>query len=365
MCLPALDALKRLYPEAGITVLAKPVVMPIFENNPVVEHIIEYKSDSEHSGLGGRMRLARELRALKYNMAVLFQNAFDAALIARMARIPIRAGYARDLRGPLLTHPVEVTEEIKARHQVFYYLNIIESLGLGPMTEPPEAHLYVTEEEDTWVDGFYKDAALAGEILIGVSPGASYGDAKKWPAKNFAFVLNHFAKELGALPVLFGGPGDVETSRAVSSDVTVKDLNVTSRLSLRQFMALLPRLAVFITNDSGAMHIASALGVPTVAIFGSTEPRSTGPLNKNSIVLKTPIECSPCFERTCRYKHYDCLKNITPEAVIEAALKLMKDEVISKKETSNNETLNIETLNKDKKSLKSSEAENKLSEVRV
>ncbi len=328
MCLPALEALTALYPEATVTVLARAVVMPVFENNPVVAEIIEYKSTGEHKGLGGRRRLARDLKSRGFNMAVLFQNAFDAALIARMARIPIRVGYARDLRSRLLTHPIEVTEEIKARHQVFYYLNLVEALGLPKESTPPAARLYVSVEETAWVDGFSKDAALGTDTLIGVAAGASYGDAKKWPAENFAAVLNHFARELGALPVLFGGPGDIETSRAVSAKVTVKDLNVTSRLSLRQFMALLPRVSVFITNDSGAMHIASALGVPTVAIFGSTEPKSTGPLSKNSVVLRVPMECSPCFERTCQLKEkqrqYSCLTSITPETVVEAAYKLMK-----------------------------------------
>ncbi|MBE9527600.1 MAG: lipopolysaccharide heptosyltransferase II [Proteobacteria bacterium] len=323
MALPALEALATLYPEATISVLAKAVVMPIFENNPAVAEIIEYKREGEHKGLGGRRRLARELRERGFNMAVLFQNAFDAAFIVRLARIPIRVGYARDFRSRLLTHPIEVTDEITARHQVFYYLHLVETLGLPPVSTPPLARLYVSEEEHAWVDGFSKDAALGTETLIGVAPGASYGPAKEWPAENFAAVLNYFAKKQNALPVLFGGPGDVETSRAVSKAVTVKDLNVTSRLSLRQFMALLPRVGVFITNDSGAMHIASALGVPTVAIFGSTEPKSTGPLSKNSIVLRVPLECSPCFERTCSLKHYNCLREITPEAVIEAAEKLM------------------------------------------
>jgi heptosyltransferase-2 len=323
MALPALEALATLYPEATISVLAKAVVVPIFENNPVVTEIIEYRHKTDHKGLGGRLRLARELRARGFNMAVLFQNAFDAAFIACLARIPIRVGYARDMRARLLTHPIEVTDEITERHQVFYYLHLVESLGLPPLETPPEARLYVSKEESAWADGFSKDATLGAETLIGVAAGASYGPAKMWPTENFAAVLNHFAAKENALPVLFGGPGDVETSRSVSGKVTVKDLNVTSRLSLRQFMALLPRVAVFITNDSGAMHIASALGVPTVAIFGSTEPRSTGPLNKNSIVLRVPMECSPCFKRTCSLKHYNCLKEITPEAVIEAAEGLM------------------------------------------
>jgi len=147
MSLPALETLKGLYPSAQIYVLAKTRVMPVFENNPSVAGIIEY--GREHGGFTGRLKLSGELKKHRFDLAVLFQNAFDAALISFLSRIPERAGYARDLRSGLLTRAIPVTEEIKKRHQVYYYLNIVEKLGGRPPSRITPG-LHISREEDLW-----------------------------------------------------------------------------------------------------------------------------------------------------------------------------------------------------------------------
>ncbi len=315
MCLPALECLSALYPSARITVLTKGRAVPVFENLPHVSSIVEYDDKGEHSGLGGRLRLRGELKKKGFDLAVLFQNAFDAAFLSYISGIPERVGYATDLRSGLLTRAVPVTDGIKKKHQVYYYTNIIKELG-GDCV-PASPRVYVSKQESDWADGFIRENGLEGALMAGSAPGASYGPAKRWPGENFAVVLEHLARAHKMVPMIFGGPEDTGTCREVSRRMRGKYHDLSGRVTLRQFMALLSRQSVFITNDSGPMHLSAALRVPTVAIFGSTDPVLTGPMGDEIKVVSNSVPCSPCFERTCKFKHYDCLA-IEPAEVIKA-----------------------------------------------
>lgn len=322
MCLPAIEALKSLYPDSEITVLTKTRAVPVFLNNPHVVDIMEYDDKERHRGLKGRFRLRAEIKKRGFGLAVLFQNAFDAAFVSYISGIPERAGYARDFRSRLLTKPVPLTDEIKKRHQVFYYLNIIKALG-GTVPSDPAPRLYLSKEEVSWADGFISENGLAGAFLSGAAPGASYGPAKRWAPEGFAEVLNRFNNERGAASLIFGGPEDAPSCAEVSGKVRGKVIDLSGRITLRQAMALLKRLDIFITNDSGPMHIAAALGVPTVAVFGSTDARLTGPVGPHAKAVSNKAECSPCFERTCGLGHYKCF-DIGSAEVFEAAKSLLK-----------------------------------------
>lgn len=325
MCLPAMESLKALFPSSEITVLTRSRSIPVFKNNPCVKDIIEHDGNGRHKGIGGRLRLARELKDRGFDLAVLFQNAFDAAFVSFAAGIPERAGYARDLRSGFLTKAIRVTDEIKKKHQVFYYLNIVENLGGSASSCVPR--IYLSDDESAWADEFIKKNGLAGECLVGAAPAASYGPAKRWGAGNFAGVLTMLSESFGGVTMIFGGKEDAELCAEVSAGLKHRHLNVAGIFDLRQFMAILTRLKVFITNDSGPMHISAALDVPTVAIFGSTDPGLTGPLSERSRVLIKKTECSPCFERSCRYGHYKCLRAISTGEVFRATQGLMKSGV--------------------------------------
>ena len=323
MSLPALEETKRLFPDANITVLAKPRVAPIFENNPAVSDIFIYDSLGAHKGLNGRMRLAGVLRERGFTLAVLFQNAFEAALIAFLAKIPRRVGYARDLRSVFLTDPVEVTAEIKKVHQVFYYLNIIKALG-GADVLDPLPNITLTRNEEERADNFLKGLGIEeGTPIVGASPGASYGPAKRWSPGNFAYVLDAVSNTTGAAVLIFGSKEDIEIARELSAALSVEHHNLAGKTSLREFMAIAKRLELFLTNDSGPMHIGAALGIPTLAVFGSTSDELTGPLGKRVKVVKEALDCAPCFERVCAPGHYECLTNIDPERVLAEAVSLM------------------------------------------
>jgi len=328
MCLPALRCLKDLYPRAGITVLAKKRVIPVFENNPGVKEIMEYDDGERHRGLRGRLRLSGELKERGFDLAVLFQNAFDAAFISSVARIPERVGYARDLRTRLLTRPVPFTDRVKGLHHVSYYINIIRELG--GECDSLEPRIHITDDELGGAKGLLEKEGLAGTPLVGAAPGASFGPAKRWPPESFARLLARVAEEFGPVPLVFGGNEDAGICEEVSFGLSkrgVRNLNLAGRITLREFMALAKGLKLFITNDSGPMHISAALGVPTLAIFGSTDPVLTGPIGNAVRIVKKEMECSPCFDRECRFGHYDCLASITPEEVYSEAEAFLSPEV--------------------------------------
>lgn len=322
MTLPALDALKSLYPSSEITILAKPRVTAVFTGNPAVSGTVEYDSSGRHKGFKGRLRLAGELKTMGFSLAVLFQNAFEAALISFLARVPERVGYARDLRSPFLTKAIPCSPQILEVHQTLYYLNIIKELG-GETTANPLPKIFISTEEQAKAREYLNGLGIGeGTKLIGASPGASYGPAKMWPADKFAAVLDGYSLETGAVPLLFGGPDDAEASAAVSDELSVKHFNLTGKIGLREFMAIVFGLNAFITNDSGPMHIGAALGVPTVAVFGSTSPELTGPIGPSVSVIQRKIHCVPCFKRECMSGTYDCFSGVTPEDVLASALEL-------------------------------------------
>ncbi len=325
MTLPALGALKGLYPASEITVLARKTVIPVYEGNPAVAGIMEYGEGFR--SVRGRFRLAGRLRKRGFDLAVLFQNAFDAAFISFVSRIPERVGYGRDLRSGLLTRAVPFTEEARRLHHIEYYMNIIRALGWrGVPGKRPLPRLYIREAEMERAHDFLQKEGINPDLpLIGAAPGASFGPAKMWHGERFAGALEGLAEEMGAGALIFGGPGDREAAERVFEGIKgrVTTLNLAGRTTLRECMALLKGLSIFITNDSGAMHMAAALGVPTVAVFGSTDPALTGPTGPKTRVIIKKTACSPCFDRVCRFGHMDCMDAVTVEDVQEAALELL------------------------------------------
>lgn len=337
MTLPGLESLgehyKKLYKDVQITVLAKPWVVPIYENNSVVTDVIEYDMEL-YGSLGGKLKLVKVIKSRGFDEAVLFQNAIEAAILTRLAGIPKRIGYARDGRSFLLTNKIKFEGEIKNKHQVYYYKNIVEHLDGGSSDKeaflklPLETlapKITLKETELTWAKKFLEDTLTPGSPFIGIAPGASYGPAKKWPLENFTGLLNKYIEEHKAVPVILGGDGDKEDAKKISDGLTTRHINLVGKLTLRQSMAVMSLLNVFITNDSGPMHIASAMGVSTVALFGSTSLTHTGPLAENTIVVYDGIECSPCFKRTCPYGHYDCFKGLTVDRIYNECEKIRGD----------------------------------------
>ncbi|CAG1065721.1 heptosyltransferase II [uncultured bacterium] len=321
MCLPALASLAELYPSSEIFVLAKPRVVPVFEKNPAVSGIITVEG-RRHKGLFGTIRLSWELRDKDFDLAVLFQNAFGAAFISLLGAARERVGYARDLRSGLLTRAIPASGEIMKKHQVFYYLNIIKELG-GSVPEKPVPQIHITSEEAAEAAMFLEKNGLAGKPVFGAAPGASYGPSKRWPPERFASVLKGLTDEYGGGALVFGGPEDKEACARVKESMP-SAIDLSGKMQLRKSIALISQMSAFVTNDSGPMHLSAALGVPTAAVFGSTEDSLTGPVGRKAASVREKIDCSPCFKRECAFGHYDCLKRVEAGRVLAIAKELMK-----------------------------------------
>jgi heptosyltransferase-2 len=318
---PALHALRGGFPRAELCVLAKPWVAPLFEASPDCDRVIVYERPGRHAGWAGLRLLYRELREARFEAAVLFQNAFEAALIARLAGIGVRAGYATDGRRLLLSHPVPV-DGAKGLHEADYYLRLVESLGLDARVERrlrltlPAWAAQAAAERLTAL-------GLAHTPLIGLAPGAQYGTAKRWPPERFAAVGDALARLSGGAVLVFGSRAERDVARQVCEAVRATSHDLAGRTSLLEAAGLINRLTLFVTNDSGLMHLASALSIPLVAVFGPTDERRTSPLGQRSRLVRHALECAPCLKRHCPTDHR-CMLSVGPEEVLGEALGLLE-----------------------------------------
>jgi len=303
MISPAVRALRRRFPRASIAIVAKRWVLDALSGNPAYDELIEYDHDGLHRGLAGRTRLARRIRGGgTVDLAILFQKAFDAAFLARLAGARIRVGYATDARAFLLTHPLP----------------------------PPSFHL--GEKERSAADAILERRGFGvAPLLIALHPGASKGP-RAWHAERFAALAERLRRRHAARFVLIGSAGERETLRIVRAGLPDADwIGPDDAPGLLAAAALLARCHLFVGNDSGPMHLAAALGVPTVGLFGPGRPANTAPRGRPGTVLTIGRDypCAPCrqdFFRECppapSGKPF-CLEEIGVDEVERAALRLL------------------------------------------
>lgn len=301
MAFPAVRNLKTMIVNDPLTVAAPSKLAALWEACPFVDKVIALEHPKNLRAT------ARQLRDGKFGSAVLLPNSLRAAAEAWLAGIPQRIGYGKNARRWLLSKsiPVPVRNPVRL-HQEFYYLDLVTALG-GP--------------DDASMPAMKVSAVSTGAVpTIAICPGAEYGPAKRWPVENFTAVAKHFAERRRAKIVLLGAAGDVSVAEEIVKQLPEAE-NRAGKTSLEEFLAALASARLVVCNDSGAMHVASALGVPTVAIFGSTEPLLTGPMRDATRVLRHHVPCSPCFLRECPLD-FGCMKKVTPEMVIAAAEKM-------------------------------------------
>lgn len=317
MTTPAVRAIRKNFPDAHISVLAKPWVAPVFAHSPHVDDIIVFDANGKHGTVGGKIRLARELRRHRFDTAILLQNAIEAALIAFMAGIPQRIGFDTDARRLLLTHPVRCTKAIKAVHQTRYYLEILNGAGLDPGSQALE--LVLGEDHKNQARRLLSEHRVDSKArIVGLNPSATFGPAKQWFPDRYAALGERLRRESGATIVIFGGPSDRELGRTITRMMTGPVIDFSGRTSLGEAMALIDRCDAFVTNDSGLMHVAAALNTPLVAIFGPTNFTTTSPYSDTSRIVRVPIECSPCLQPECPLGHHNCMKQVSVDMVFDA-----------------------------------------------
>lgn len=325
--LPALEALRRQFPASEIVLVAKPWVSEVYRHYPAMLRQIIYDPAGKHRGPRGLGKLIEELRAENFDLAVLFQNAFQAAWMAWRARIPVRVGYARDGRGPLLTESVEVPPRGAYGHEAYYYLQLLFRAGLIERPEPvrplEETRLALREAEKSWAEKRLQSLGLDGpRFLVGIHPGASFGPAKRWPPERFAALADRLAVTLRADVLIFGSAQEAPLAEAIARLMKRAPTVLAGKTTLTQMMALLAYCGLVVTNDSGPMHLAAALGLPLVAVFGSTDERGTGPLSASARVVTHPVECSPCGLRQCPID-FRCMRSVKAEDAFNAAIELL------------------------------------------
>jgi heptosyltransferase-2 len=323
MSLPAIRAIRQVCPRAEIALVARPSVAALYARESSINRVIPCPSPKT---LGERRAFAASLRERHFDAAFLLPNSFDAALTAWLARIPERIGYARDGRSWLLTRAIRRPEPGDIpRHERFYYLELLRRAGL--IEHFPESSAIRLEGIPAAREA---GAARLRELGVegagvGVSPGAAYGDAKRWLPERFAESACAVAKALGATVLVFGSAAERELCEAVAAGVRgggVDARNLAGATTLGEFIDLAAACRLYLTNDSGAMHVASALGVPTVAVFGATDDVTTGPTGPLARVVREHAECSPCLLRNCPIDHR-CMTRVTPERVVAVSLELI------------------------------------------
>jgi heptosyltransferase-2 len=322
MSLPALKALRGAFPGAHLGVLVKHELASFFDGSRWIDEVIPYRVSAGLRGLADRWGIVSALRARRFDLALLFPKSFEAAFWAALAGARRRVGFATDGRGLMLTDRIRFDSGLRRRHQVNDYLHLLAAtLGVtGDATDcAPDVD---SSHRSRMADWLAERRRMPAGKLVALAVAAAYGPAKEWPAERYAALADLLAARHGAECVLVGGPGERDKCARVAAASSARPLAAAGETNVGELLALLSLCDGFAGNDSGAMHVAGALGIPTVGIFGSTDARRTGPLGPRTRVLHHPIECSPCLKRTCRYGHYDCLKKIDVEEVAAALVDL-------------------------------------------
>ncbi|HXJ92125.1 MAG TPA: lipopolysaccharide heptosyltransferase II [Terriglobia bacterium] len=325
--LPAIELLRSRYPQAEIVVVAKPWVAELYSNHPAGIRLIVYDPGGEHEGRSGFAKLIENLRRERFDAAVLFQHAFHAAWMAWRARVPIRIGYRTQGRGLLLTEAVRLPSSAYLGHQSSEYLELLFLSGLVDERPPSayEVHLEATKAEKRWAAEALKGLGLEGpRCFVGLNPGAAFGPAKRWPMERFAELGDRLVGALGADVLVFGSKDERPLAEAVARAMQRTPLVLAGTTTLRQWMALTGLCRLVVANDSGAMHVTAAMGVPVVAIFGSTDARATGPLSPWARVVRQSVECSPCGLRECPID-FRCMNSVSVDDVHRASLELVSE----------------------------------------
>jgi len=320
MSLPAIRTIRGVFPHAHLAVVARPWVADLYARERAIDRVIPYQA----RGLGEKRAFGAQLRAERFDGAILLQNAFDAALLVWLAGIGERIGYNRDGRGLLLTRAIRVPDpgEIP-RHERFYYLELLRRAGLiERFPAVDEIRLDGAEEARAAGLAHLRGLGVSGPVA-GISPGAAYGNAKRWLPERFA----ESAARLGMTAVIFGSQSERPMCDEVARGLEragVAARNLAGETSLREFLDLAAACRIFLTNDSGAMHVAGALGVPTVTVFGATDDTTTGPTGSLARVVREHAECAPCLLRECPIDHR-CMTRVTSGRVASVALELLEE----------------------------------------
>ncbi|MCE3046855.1 lipopolysaccharide heptosyltransferase II [Helicobacter kayseriensis] len=310
MATPTIETLRSHYPQASFTFVGSPASIGIFDR-PSQDHLIIDQTKQSKNRLWATYKLAQEIG--KHDIAITFQNNLPSALLLFWTKSTQRIGYAKNLRSFLLTHALTPQPKL---HQVNRYLHLLTPLSI-PIPPHPKLHLKCHPHPKSQ------------KIRIGINAGAKYGSAKRWCEAYFIEVIAYLLQKDYEV-ILYGGKDEIQANQRITSAIsslapTHQLIDLTAKTSIPTLIDSIASLDLFLTNDSGPMHIASSLGIPLIAIFGPTDYKETSPYNTDSpqLILSKHLSCSPCMKRECPLKHHQCMKLITPDEVINRIEKLL------------------------------------------
>ena len=325
MTIPALRALRRVLPEANITLVIRPGTKGIFAEADFIDDVLVYDRKNAFSVLPQ----VREWKRRQFDLAVLFQNAFEAALIPFLAGVPLRLGYATESRQPLLTHPLPLPEWRSSKHEVFYYLYLVTALeqmlfGRSEICEAePDANLQISEAKKVAAADLLRGYGVSeDDTVVAICPGSINSRAKRWPAEAFAQLADRLIEDQRQV-LLIGSKDELEVTNEVTRRMKQQPVVLTGKTNLEEVTGVLDRANLIVTNDTGPAHIGAALGRPTIVIFGPTNPLTTRPFAPEAEVLRHPPDCAPCMLRDCPIDHR-CMTAITVDEVFEHSHSLLK-----------------------------------------
>lgn len=322
---PVIKAVRDAYPDGYIAFMVRPYAREIVEGNPYLNEVIIYDKDKEHKGIAGNYRFIQELRSKKFDTAIVLHPTNRAHAVLRLAGIPERIGYDRKA-GFLLTKKIPHTKQFGLKHETDYALDMLRFVGI----EPKDRALYmpINSASESVVEGMLKENNISrSDTIVVINPGASCA-SKRWGINSFADVANGIAERYGARIFIISGNVDKHIGDGLAALVKNGAVNLSGKTSIGDIASLLKRAKLFISNDSGPVHIGCAVGVPVIAIFGRSDrglsPERWGPIGKNDTVLHKSAGCGICYAHNCR-SGFKCLDSITPEEVLAAAGKILGD----------------------------------------
>jgi heptosyltransferase-2 len=325
---PLLANLKVLYPDSKIDILASNWVAPVYRACSEVHEVIEAKFEHKKLQWSLRKEIAKEIEAKNYQACFVLPNSFKSALISWLANIPFRIGYRGELRFGLINLALDNPSKVNRPPMVEHYLALSqllkddESIPLDKFVPK----LNVSGAAKQQAGQKLQDANINRDSIYAICPGAEYGPSKRWPTEYFAVLAQQLIKQNSNNQIiLLGGKNDYSLAQEITSpSKLVSNIhNWCGNTSLDEAIALIGMSKAVVSNDSGLMHIAAALQIPQVAIFGSSDPAHTPPLSDRAKIMWLNMSCSPCHKRVCPLGHLRCLKDILPEQVL-ATLNTLK-----------------------------------------
>ncbi len=325
MTIPALRALRRILPDASITLAIRPGAKGIFSEVDFIDDVLVYDRRNAFSVFGQ----VREWKRRQFDLAVLFQNAFEAALIPFLAGVPIRLGYATESRQAMLTHPLPLPDWRSSKHEVFYYLYLITALEqllfqTSTVCEAePDISLSIPEPRKSEASELLRTYGVSEEkSVVAICPGSINSRAKRWPAEAYAALADRLIEDRREV-VLIGSKDETEVTNEVTSRMRRRPVVLTGKTTLAQITTVLALVDLVVTNDTGPAHIAAALGCPTIVIFGPTNPLTTRPFSPHAEIIRHPPDCAPCMLRDCPIDHR-CMTAITVDEVFQQSQAILK-----------------------------------------